>query len=176
MGLVFTIAEGSNIAVRAFVPLHHSTWLLEPVVYLGHTQPVHGWHGITGAPGAVFQIINGALVTALVAWLYLLLPRGLRLMGLGLGISLGGNMANVFENVAYGSVTDFIGVHTGALWGVLDGLWNLSDLFIYGGTALAVGGYILRGPDPTPWLRRLTRRVVSGRHGPESGPTPPDAH
>lgn len=58
-----------------------------------------------------------------------------KLSAVGLSLSIGGAIANIFDRVFYGSVTDFIQLNVGTM---KTGIFNIADIFIVFGTIIVV--------------------------------------
>ncbi len=104
----------------------YSKGLASSMLEYGQPVRVFSWFNLTlqHNTGAAFSFLNNAggwqryffsaaaigISAALAIWLWVM-PRGQRLLALGLGLILGGALGNLWDRVALGYVVDFISVH-----------------------------------------------------------------
>lgn len=129
--LVVLVDQLSKLPIETTLPLH-SSWA--PLAAYGHLLRFTHVSN-TGAafglfPGAsqIFTLI--AVVVTLVITVYnYSLPRGYRLLRLGLGLQVGGALGNLIDRLRLGHVTDFLDV------GPLP-VFNLADVSIVTGVVV----------------------------------------
>lgn len=137
---VFFVNEASSALVRHSVQVYGGFWFLRPLVFVNHLEVSEGTRGL---PGPIGKLVYG-LLTILFVGLSL---RGLRhhrdaplcWHRLGLGLLLGGMVANGYQMLIVGSVTDFIGIRPLGLFGVR----RFSQVFSFADLAIVFGLWIL---------------------------------
>ena len=104
--LVFGLSLGLGALIRSRIPIGQGVWIVQPVMYVVH---VH-----TAELSLVSVLITGAVVICGFAVVVGSLPRlaGRRLVALELmaALLIGGALANTSEAIAFGTVTDFLGI------------------------------------------------------------------
>jgi lipoprotein signal peptidase len=89
---------------------------------------------ILNCSGSIFTIINAALILIL-ALVYLKAFKKTWLSFLGLGLTLLGGGANLYERFEFGCVKDYL-----SFFGMLH--FNYSDIIIVVGLSILTGGYL----------------------------------
>ena len=136
---VFFVNEACSALVRHTVEVYGGFWVLKPVVFVNHIENSEGTTLLSGPLG---PLIYG-LVTMLIVGVSI---RGLRhhqdvplcWHRLGLGLLVGGVVANAYQSLIVGSVTDFIGVRPLGLLGseTLAQVFSLADIAICAGAGI----------------------------------------
>lgn len=109
------------IAVSA-LPLDRARWLLQPVLYVTHDEHSAGAPGI-GTELSTLTTLAGVIV---IGGLLAFFSAGhcSLIVRVASGVAIGGALMNAIEDVATGTVTDFVGVHTMGIWSAGDlSLW-----------------------------------------------------
>jgi signal peptidase II len=131
--LVLVLDQLSKYAVEAAVPLYHS-WApfpaLEPVLRITHATNTGAAFGMFPNGNLIFTIAAILIGLAILYYNYIL-PGGIWLLRLALGLQLGGALGNLIDRLRQGYVTDFIDM--GSLWPFI---FNLADFAIVAGVIL----------------------------------------
>jgi signal peptidase II len=131
--LVLVLDQLSKYAVEAAVPLYQS-WApipaLEPVLRFTHATNTGAAFGMFPDGSLIFTIAALLIGLAILYYNYIL-PGGIWLLRLALGLQLGGAMGNLLDRLRQGHVTDFIDM--GILWPFI---FNVADAAIVTGVIL----------------------------------------
>jgi signal peptidase II len=131
--LVLVLDQLSKYAVEAAVPLYQS-WApipaLEPVLRITHATNTGAAFGMFPDGNVVFAIAAVIIGLAILYYNYIL-PGGIWLLRLALGLQLGGALGNLLDRLRQGHVTDFIDM--GSLWPFI---FNVADFAIVAGVVL----------------------------------------
>ncbi len=132
--------EASSALVRHSVEVRGAFWVLEPVVFVNHVENLEGTTLLSGSTG---KSIYGLLVA---------LFAGLSLWGLwhhrdvpfcwhrlGIGLLIGGTIADGYRLLIVGSVTDFIGLRPFGIFGVK----SYSQVFSFADVVICLGAGVL---------------------------------
>jgi lipoprotein signal peptidase len=104
------------------LPVDGGRWLLQPVLYVTHDEHSAGAPGI-GTELSTLATVLGVIVVGSVFALFLAAHCSL-IVRIASGVAIGGALMNATEDVATGSVTDFVGIHTMGIWSAGDlSLW-----------------------------------------------------
>ncbi len=104
------------------LPVDRARWLLQPVLYVTHDEHSAGAPGI-GTELSTLATLLGVIVMGFV-YLFLMAAHCSLIVRIASGVAIGGALMNAIEDVATGSVTDFVGIHT-------MGIWSAGDLTIW---------------------------------------------
>jgi signal peptidase II len=138
--LVLVLDQLSKYAVEAAVPLYQSwapTPALEPVLRITHATNTGAAFGMFPDGSLVFTVAAIVIGLAILYYNYIL-PGGIWLLRLALGLQLGGAIGNLLDRLRQGHVTDFIDM--GSLWPFI---FNVADAAIVSGVIL-LGWLILQ--------------------------------
>jgi signal peptidase II len=131
--LVLVLDQLSKYVVEAAVPLYQ-TWVpipaLEPVLKITHATNTGAAFGMFPDGNLIFAIAAILVGTAILYYNYIL-PGGIWLLRLALGLQLGGALGNLLDRLRQGHVTDFIDM--GSLWPFI---FNVADFAIVAGVVL----------------------------------------
>jgi signal peptidase II len=131
--LVLMLDQLSKYAVEAAVPLYQS-WApipaLEPVLRITHATNTGAAFGMFPDGNLIFAIAAVIIGLAILYYNYIL-PGGIWLLRLALGLQLGGALGNLLDRLRQGHVTDFIDM--GSLWPFI---FNVADFAIVAGVVL----------------------------------------
>ena len=134
----------SKAVVREQLEYHERIPLVDSHVVLTKVENSGAFLSLGDAlPTATKQIVLLLLPSvALLLMLFWLLAQNnlTRMTLLGLGSVIGGGAGNLYDRVAYGSVTDFLYIHYGFFE---TGIFNAADVSIMFGTCLLMGSYFL---------------------------------
>lgn len=144
---VGVVDELVNVWVRAVAPYNRSVWAIHGVMLILRHQHVMDL-GHTLALAAV--VVLGPVALGM-CWRTMALPRALFA---GAALMLGGGLANLFEAVALGGVTDYVFMPPWVTSGRHE-LYNLADAGIDIGVVLAVASLALTLG--RAWRARQTR-------------------
>ena len=100
-------------------------------------------------PQTVKNILLSLLPALVISWglIYTLTKQTISLaMLLGLCFIIGGGIGNIFDRIAYGSVTDFLHISLG---GFQTGIFNMADVSIMTGTFIIVLCSFLKRKQPS---------------------------
>lgn len=154
----FALAEGSNIAVRHFLPLLQRHWIVPPLLFVRNTEHIqYSFVGITGFPG---RLAFGCMcVLVVMSICYVFREDGHRDPAVTLlaGLGLAGISANAFEIMSFGYATDFFGVRIPNYGSATA---NIADLAL----GLCMSGFVVVWVRPK-WLRprwKLTSAMAVG--------------
>jgi signal peptidase II len=131
--LVLVLDQLSKYAVETAVPLYQS-WTpipaLEPVLRITHATNTGAAFGMFPDGNVIFAL--AAIIISLAIFYYnYVLPGGVWLLRLALGLQLGGALGNLLDRLRLGHVTDFINM--GSLWPFI---FNVADAAIVTGVIL----------------------------------------
>jgi signal peptidase II len=130
---VLVLDQLSKYAVEAAVPLYQS-WApipaLEPVLRITHATNTGAAFGMFPDGNLIFAIAAVIIGLAILYYNYIL-PGGIWLLRLALGLQLGGALGNLLDRLRQGHVTDFIDM--GSLWPFI---FNVADFAIVAGVVL----------------------------------------
>jgi len=131
--LVLVLDQLSKYAVEAAVPLYQR-WVpieaLEPVFRITHATNTGAAFGMFPDGNLVFTIA-AILVGAAILYYNYILPGGIWLLRLALGLQLGGALGNLLDRLRQGHVTDFVDL--GSLFPFI---FNVADLAIVVGVII----------------------------------------
>ena len=131
--LVLVLDQLSKYAVEAAVPLYQ-TWVpipsLEPIFRITHATNTGAAFGMFPDGNLIFALA-AVLIGAAILYYNYILPGGIWLLRLALGLQLGGALGNLFDRLRQGHVTDFVDM--GSLWPFI---FNVADLAIVSGVVL----------------------------------------
>jgi signal peptidase II len=131
--LVLVLDQLSKYAVEAAVPLYQS-WspipALESVLRITHATNTGAAFGMFPDGNLIFAIAAVIVGSAILYYNYIL-PGGIWLLRLALGLQLGGALGNLLDRLRQGHVTDFIDM--GSLWPFI---FNVADFAIVAGVVL----------------------------------------
>jgi signal peptidase II len=131
--LVLVLDQLSKYAVEAAVPLYQS-WApipaLEPVLRITHATNTGAAFGMFPDGSLIFALAATIVGLAILYYNYIL-PGGIWLLRLALGLQLGGALGNLLDRLRQGHVTDFIDM--GGLWPFI---FNVADFAIVSGVIL----------------------------------------
>jgi signal peptidase II len=138
--LVLVLDQLSKYAVEAAVPVYQR-WVpieaLEPVFRITHTTNTGAAFGMFPDGNLIFTIA-AILVGAAILYYNYILPGGIWLLRLALGLQLGGALGNLLDRLRQGHVTDFVDL--GSLFPFI---FNVADLAIVVGV-IVLGWLILQ--------------------------------
>ncbi len=155
---VFCVNEASSALVRHSVQVYGGFWVLKPLVFVNHLEVSDGTRALPGPNGKLMY----GILTILVVGLSL---RGLRhhrdapfcWHRAGLGLAVGGMVANGYQLLIVGSVTDFIGIRPLGILGVR----RFSQVFSFADLTIILGLWIL-GVFLSPEFGELRARIRQG--------------
>lgn len=131
--LVLVLDQLSKYAVEAAVPVYQR-WVpieaLEPMFRITHTTNTGAAFGMFPDGNLVFTIAAILVGTAILYYNYIL-PGGIWLLRLALGLQLGGALGNLLDRLRQGHVTDFVDL--GSLFPFI---FNVADLAIVVGVII----------------------------------------
>src|SRR5713101_4343193 len=108
---VVAINELSSALVRHFFGLDHALWVLKPVLFVVHVENSQGTVALSGPIGKQIYGIVAFVSLGVATWA---LSRhedaAFCRHRLGIGLLIGGILADGYQLLIVGSVTDFIGV------------------------------------------------------------------
>ena len=136
--IVFVLDRITKTIVGATIPYGGEVQFLGGLVSITNIRNSGAAFGFAPA-GAGFFLV-AAIVVAVALVIYVARqPSDLPTDAI-LGLILGGTVGNVYDRVAFGSVTDFVNLH---FWPV----FNVADSCISVGVAALVLGYFIRRPN-----------------------------
>lgn len=131
--LVLVLDQLSKYAVETAVPLYQS-WIpipaLESMLRITHATNTGAAFGMF-PDGNLFFAIAAFLIGLAILYYNYILPGGVWLLRLALGLQLGGALGNLLDRLRQGHVTDFIDM--GSLWPFI---FNVADAAIVAGVIL----------------------------------------
>ena len=96
---------------------------------------------LSDRPGIVTGVSAAAVFCFAALYIPTLWEEGAPLRKTGLSLMLGGALANLFERLRFGGVTDYLRFRKKN--GKLSMIYNLADLFLFAGAALSAAGILL---------------------------------
>ena len=137
---VFFVNETSSALVRHSVEVYRGFWVLKPALFVNHIENSEGTRLLSGPIGRLIDGILTMLFVGLGLW-SLARQHDARFSWhtLGLGLAVGGMVANGYQLLIVGSVTDFIGIRPLGLLGMR----RFSQVFSFADLAIMLGLWIL---------------------------------
>ena len=100
------------------LPADRARWLLKPVLYLTHDEHSAGAPGFGTELSTLATLVGVLVIGGVLA--YFAAAHCSLLVRIALGVAIGGALLNAIEDIAVGSVTDFVGIHTMGIWSAGD--------------------------------------------------------
>ena len=129
----------SKIIVRNNLTNHENIGLLNNSLVLVKAENIGAALGLGGNFPSMLKIIYFQIlpISVLLFFFRMILTKTdiSKVAAIGLSIAIGGAVANIFDRIFFGSVTDFIQIQTGTMQ---TGIFNIADIFIVTGTILVV--------------------------------------
>jgi signal peptidase II len=125
---VLAISQLIGYWVNSNIPLN-TTVELNTLIHLTHIRNYGGVFGMLQGMGGLFAVVSVALLTTVVAYLWL--GKSIRRIEyLCFGFIVGGGASNILDRFIYGSVIDFIDIQHIPYWNYV---FNTADVMVHVG-------------------------------------------
>lgn len=120
--IILVLDQITKALVRANIP-YGTVWMpldwLRPVLKFVYIHNTGAAFGLFQNGGLVFGIM-AVLVSAFIIYYYPQIPQDEKLMRVALAMQMSGALGNLIDRIRFGYVTDFISVHTFAVFNIAD--------------------------------------------------------
>ena len=142
--LIFTILfscvgcdQATKSVAKAYLSETHSVVLLGDTVRLQLAKNYGAFLSLgssvgEASRGVLFSVVVGAVLSALLAYLFISKPEN-PIVGVSVALIVGGGVSNLIDRMRYGYVVDFLNVGVGP---VRTGIFNVADMAIMLGVVL----------------------------------------